>query len=308
MHRLSGDEHNWMHLLLVPEQRTALETVRQHKSVRQLGAIARFEVSIVTGGNDFFSVDDSELNAYDLAPWARPLLPRIRHAPGLRYTTEDHEEMRRSGARAWLLDFSDDRPDPLRTERVAEYVRLGEARGLPARYKCRIREPWYRVPHLQRGSLLLSKRSHHLPRVVVNEAHAFTTDTIYRGEVLQASISPADLASTFHNSLTLLTAELEGRSFGGGVLELVPSEIARLLVPVIPGADKNLLALDQLARVNAAGLVRASDDLVCRRGAIPTDLMRLLRAAWASLVRRRLHRNEMSRAESPDDEQLSLAA
>jgi hypothetical protein len=39
------------------------------------------------------------------------------------------------------------------------------------------------------------------------------------------------MVGTFHNSLTLLTSELEGRSFGGGVLELVPSEVGRLVVP-----------------------------------------------------------------------------
>jgi len=32
--------------------------------------------------------------------------------------------------------------------------------------------------------------------------------------------------------LTALSAELEGRHYGGGVLELVPSEIERLLVPL----------------------------------------------------------------------------
>jgi hypothetical protein len=32
------------------------------------------------------------------------------------------------------------------------------------------------------------------------------------------------------NSLTALTAELEGRHYGGGVLELVPSEIEKLAV------------------------------------------------------------------------------
>ncbi len=36
----------------------------------------------------------------------------------------------------------------------------------------------------------------------------------------------------FLNGLTALTAELEGRHYGGGVLELVPSEIEKLLVPV----------------------------------------------------------------------------
>lgn len=37
-------------------------------------------------------------------------------------------------------------------------------------------------------------------------------------------------AASFHNSFTLLWAEIEGRSFGGGVLELVPSEVGRLKV------------------------------------------------------------------------------
>ena len=86
------------------------------------------------------------------------------------------------------------------------------------------------------GSILASKRSHRYPRVILNGANAYTTDTIYRGRLLPGcSRNPADLVASFHNSLTLLTAEIEGRSFGGGVLELVPSEVGRLLVAVPDG-------------------------------------------------------------------------
>ena len=82
--------------------------------------------------------------------------------------------------------------------------------------------------------LLLSKRSHYFPRLILNKFGHHTTDTIYAGSTLDGKESTAkSLVGTFHNSLTLLTSELEGRSFGGGVLELVPSEVARLVVPNI---------------------------------------------------------------------------
>ena len=77
-------------------------------------------------------------------------------------------------------------------------------------------------PPDREGSLLLSKRSHRYPRMIVNQAGAYTTDTIYRGKAgAWRRVSARALSAGFHNSLTLLSAELEGRSFGGGVLELV---------------------------------------------------------------------------------------
>ena len=38
------------------------------------------------------------------------------------------------------------------------------------------------------------------------------------------------LAYCFINPLTAIFAELEGRSYGGGVMELVPSEIRKLII------------------------------------------------------------------------------
>jgi adenine-specific DNA-methyltransferase len=42
---------------------------------------------------------------------------------------------------------------------------------------------------------------------------------------------------SFYNSLTLLFAELEGRYYGGGVLELTPSEFKNLPLPYIQISD-----------------------------------------------------------------------
>ena len=142
--------------------------------------------------------------------------------------------------------------------------------------------------------MLLSKRSHTFPRVAVNEADVFTTDTIYRGRMLDRSTAtgPCGFAATFHNSLTLLTAEIEGRSFGGGVLELVPSEIGRLSVPLVPGAERWLPALDAVMRSGQPeAVISETDDRLVRCRAIPRRLLTTLAEARLHMMSRRMDRN-----------------
>jgi adenine-specific DNA-methyltransferase len=104
----------------------------------------------------------------------------------------------------------------------------------------------------------------------------------------------ADLVAGFHNTATLLTAEIEGRSFGGGVLELVPTEIGRVCVPMLPGLGQALGQLDELARSagpDSGDLVRRTDALLVE--AMPKltpDLLGELRAARAALLQRRMDR------------------
>jgi adenine-specific DNA-methyltransferase len=286
-HRVTRDGP-WTRYLLAPGQVDALETAAA--GAPALGALVAFEVATVTGANDFFTVADATLRRFGLEPWGQPLLPRIRHAAGLRYTSADHARTRAAGARAWLLDFGAGAPDPAGRAGPAAYLRAGEARGLPARYKCRIREPWYRVPGIVRGDLLLSKRSHVHPRVVLNEAGVFTTDTIYRGRLLDPNVGAAAVAAGFHSSLALLSAELEGRSFGGGVLELVPSEVGRLAIH--PGDARRLGTLDAIARTGAAdALIAATDADLVARGLVEADVMAAVSAARRALLARRLARN-----------------
>jgi hypothetical protein len=276
-----------------------LTAIRSLADVAPLGSLAKFEVATVTGANEFFTVDEETLNAHGLHRWALPLLPRVRHAPGLRFTDADYEGLRGAGARAHLLDFSADRPHPA-ADRPRSYLRGGEELGLPARYKCRIRSPWYRVPVMPAGTMMLSKRSHRYPRVILNEVNAYTTDTIYRGRMIPpCSVSAADLVASFHNSLTLLTAEIEGRSFGGGVLELVPSEVSRLLVAAPVGFGAELDRLDAIARSGYSGsdesLVYETDRLLIKQVAgLDSATMEQLSEARLCLQSRRLERNAPS--------------
>jgi hypothetical protein len=297
-HSIKSGREPWTRYLLNKEQLGAFDEASHLPVVSKLGLLARFEVAAVTGANDYFSVDSATLDKFDLRPWSRALLPRIRHAAGLRYTASDHALADAAGARVHLLDFGADRPDPEEHAKPAAYLEAGTDAELHLRYKCRIREPWYRVPFIRAGELMLSKRSHHYPRVVLNEAGVVTTDTIYRGTAHGRLVGHShDFTAAFHNSLTLLSAELEGRSFGGGVLELVPSEVSRLLVPFIAGFGAELDRLDSTAR--AAGesqdLVDETDRLLTKAEVgLNQALMDRLTSARSALLQRRLDRNENS--------------
>lgn len=300
-HFIRPNPEPWTRYLLTKPQLDAFEEASHLADVWALNSMAKFEVAAVTGANDFFSVDAATVEQFDLSRWTTPLLPRIRHATGLRYTECDQAQTEAAGAKAFLLDFSAERPDPSVHDRAAMYLAAGVVDELPARYKCRIREPWYRVPFIRAGKLMMSKRSHHYPRVILNDAGVVTTDTIYRGAMVGFFEGrEADLAAGFHNSLTLLSAEIEGRSFGGGVLELVPSEVGRLVVPMPEGFATEIDRLDEVSRAATNHqdedlLIQETDLLLTKADiGLTADLLERLAGARAALLQRRLDRNASS--------------
>lgn len=102
------------------------------------------------------------------------------------------------------------------------------------------------------------------------------------------TVSAKTLIYCFVNSLTALSAELEGRHYGGGVLELVPSEIEKLLLPIPSKTRPNLSRLDAMVRNSSAAevLERQNEVVLGALGlshAQQTDLL----SAWLRLKNRR---------------------
>lgn len=292
---IAASAEPWTRYLLDADELAAYEAASQLAEVRPLAELARLQVAVVTGANEFFTVDDATLERFELRAWARPLLAKTSHAPGLRVTPSDLAQAAREGAPTWLLDFAKGPPPE---GRARDYLATGEAQGIPTRFKCRTRSPWYAVPHVHRGALLLTKRSHRHHRLLLNEAEAFTTDTIYRGAPREG-VDPRDLVAAFHGSLTLLSAELSGRSYGGGVLELTPSEVARVRVPSCPGFGEHLDALDVLGR-EQGGQLDPEERLVAHSDALLALRLPELGALLPTLARAR-HRLRARRFGRPLD-------
>ena len=311
-HVISDSGESWTRYLLTSEEWEAFSAARRLAGFHPLKFVATLGVAIVTGANDFFTVDDDTVQRYDLGKWTRPLLARTADSMGIVFTEADYQQTRQQGRKAWLLDFAADKPDPSDHPLAAEYLRMGQASKLPERYKCRIRSPWYRVPHIRAGTLMMPKRAHQHHRLLLNQPRVFTTDTIYRGEVTPAFAGrETDVAAGFHNSLTLLSAELEGRTYGGGVLELVPSEIGRLVVPVLP-MRSYLERLDSASR--AAGgqrdagdvLVNHTDQLLARLVPSFADFQPCLANARKRLRQRRFHGSDGAHTSQGDQDGLAV--
>ena len=294
---VSGDVLNgkWMKVLLTPEELTVFERVRKSPMVVRFRDVAKVDVGIVTGANKFFLVDNATVKQFGLSKYARPMFGRSGHCPGVIYDDEAHQRNQHLGLPSNFVMFGEGSLETLNAG-ARQYVALGEQRQLHTRYKCRIRSPWYAVPSVYATELGMLKRAHHYPRLILNTAGAYTTDTAYRIKSLTKEVAPEKLVYCFINSLTALSAELEGRHYGGGVLELVPSEIEKLLIPIPVKVRVNLHNLNR--RIIAGGspdeLLTFQDDIVLAAAGVPKQDRATLQNAWrrVRLRRQRLEADE----------------
>src|SRR5437588_7750333 len=129
------------------------------------------------------------------------------------------------------------------------------------------------------------KRAHDTPRLIHNQIGAYTTDTAYR--VRTEIIDPQKFVYCFLNSLTALSAELEGRYYGGGVLELVPSEIEKLLIPIPQTVRPELRKLNtSVKKSKALTVLEEQNEKVLGAIGVPKADQDQLLAAWLRLKRR----------------------
>ena len=235
----------WTRALLDARERDLIFELAGHDDVFKFTDIATVDVGIVTGANKFFLVSDDVVNTHELQRWTHPMFGRSEHCPGIIYDQAQHAANAAKGSPTNFLWFRGDNGDGL-DDAAEKYIEFGESQKLQVRYKCRIRSPWYTVPSVYSTEIGMLKRSHHTPRLIHNRIGAYTTDTAYR--IRTNGVTAEKLVGCFINPLTALSAELEGRHYGGGVLELVPSEIEKLLIPLPRQIDIDLRTLDSDVR------------------------------------------------------------
>jgi adenine-specific DNA methylase len=127
-------------------------------------------------------------------------------------------------------------------------VALGESHEVHTGYKCRIRKQWWVVPSIWEADAFMLRQIHTHPRIVANLTHATSTDTVHRIR-LADGVDATQLATAAFNSITFAVSEIVGRSYGGGILELEPSEAEELPVPDPSLVQDHLIAtVDELVR------------------------------------------------------------
>lgn len=245
-------EDKWVSALLDPEIAEVYAQLVASDAFAPLLHWGETDLGMVTGNNRYFSLTPEKARTLGLQTdeLMRISPPSSRHLRGLSFSEKSWREMGDDGARVYLFYPPVDRPS-----RAAErYIKQGERAGVHKAYKCRVREPWWRVPPVAVPDLFVTYMNHDTPRLVANKARVRYLNSIH-GVTLkfgQRQIGTDLLPIAILNSVTLLGSELVGRSYGGGMLKIEPKEADKLPVPsptTVEAAAPELRALrPQLAR------------------------------------------------------------
>jgi adenine-specific DNA methylase len=282
--------------------RKALELYRRLTdlaAVKRLGQLADVGIGYVTGANDFFHLDPESAKRWHIpVGYLRPAVRRGRAFLGLRFTNMDWREACANGDAGYLLLVESDSALP---KSLANYLKIGEEKGIPAAYKCRARSPWYRVPHVYLPDAFLSYMSGFMPRLVANDAEAVAPNTLHIVRLFaDSSVTNDALAALWQTSLTRLSAEIEGHAMGGGMLKLEPTEAQRVALAALgkPNGKLRQLAaeLDDLLRMGRdEAVLERADRAMLKEGLGLGDAdCRLLAAAAKHLRVRRYSRSNHS--------------
>jgi adenine-specific DNA-methyltransferase len=223
-------EGKWTDLLLPMPQRQLFKRVNE-AGFTPLDDYGSPELGSVTGANSFFTLSEQTRVEYGLKDHQLRKIspPGTKHLKGLSFTEGDWKALREADERVWLLH-----PDPLdRSQALRRYREVGEDLGVPDAYKCTIRTPWWRPPVVSAPDLFFTYMSHRYPRLIANTAGTTFVNSMHgvRLKGTHARLAKAALPLLALNSVTMLGAEIFGRSYGGGILKMEPREAATLPVP-----------------------------------------------------------------------------
>lgn len=283
----------WTFYFLNQEEIDFLENIAVRKKVPVLGNFAKVEVGITTGSNDFFTVPLTTVEEYNLQDFAKPLIGRSVQVNSVIFTRDDWEQNKILNVKAHLLVF-EGRNGLKLLNGASDYIKKGESKGINKGYKTGIRDDWFVVPSLKISDALFIRRNNLYPRLIINDAKAYTTDTMHRVFMLPGIDINAFTAS-YYNSLSLAFTEVCGRSHGGGVLELMPNETEKVLLPYHLNNRTLLTAIDKLSRERSKieDVLEITNKVILKANYSFSDSeIELAHRIWKKLSFRRLNRGK----------------
>jgi len=294
--KLKHVHEKWTKYFTNAEENVIVKRIREDKRFQKLSDIALINVGITTGNNKYFSVGQRTVEKYQMQDVVRPLIGRSSHANSIYFKHEDWMQNVNSNKAAYLIDFPNIEYKRY-PKKHKEYIKEGEKNGENKGYKCSIRERWYRIPSIWVPDAFFLRRNNLYPKFVLNRCNAVSTDTMHRIK-FNEGIEPERAVLSYYNSISFAFTELCGRSYGGGVLEILPGEVGNIYVPKLDEVpiEEIRTLLEQIDLIiRNKGNIEDALDIVDNR--ILIDVLGLdqkictdARCIWKKLQQRRLNR------------------
>jgi len=292
---IQHDNEKWLKYFLDNKQIEFMRALREAEITASMSAHASIDVGVVTGKNEFFVLSSDQVAELGLEGYTTPLVSRSVQLKGTRLGKTDWKTLSAAGDRVHLLNIS-----PAQLERLSpklkRYIQDGENKEFHKGYKCSIRKPWYTVPSVWTPDGFAFRQIYDFPRMVLNTSDATSTDTIHR--MKSKGAKPERIIANTYTWLTAASAEIEGRSYGGGVLELEPTEAERLLMPAKLNGAMPLAEADKLIRAGRLDDVleeNARIVLIEHMGLSAAECA-LLKGVWTKMRNRRNSRRRGAKA------------
>ena len=294
--KLSHVHEKWTKYFVSAKENQLIVELKKDKRFQKLSDVAMINVGITTGNNKYFSVSQEIVEKYELKEVVRPLIGRSSHANSVYFRENDWKENVNKSKSAYLIDF----PEKALTEypkKHQEYIALGEKNKEHEGYKCRIRGEWYRIPSIWVPDAFFLRRNNLYPKFVLNCCEAVSTDTMHRLK-FHDGIEAEKVILSYYNSISFAFTELCGRSYGGGVLEILPGEVGNILVPIfdevpIEMVREILQKVDTIVR-NGEDIEKAlnlvDEEILVKQLNIEPEICTSSRNIWKKMQNRRLKR------------------
>lgn len=294
--KLQHVKEKWTKYFVTAEEMTLIQELRKDRRFTKFSEYGVINVGITTGNNRYFSITEETTKHYCLDDVTLPLIGRSSHAHGIYFTSEDWEKNKAAGKRARLISFPEIPYEDYPTKHK-EYISFGEESGEHEGYKCSIRDRWYIVPSVWVPDAFFLRRNNFYPKFVLNRCDAVSTDTMHRIK-FNDGVAPQNILLAYYNSVSFAFTEICGRSYGGGVLEILPGEMGNILLPKVEKIDpalrdRLLIFIDSVVR-NDENVETALDivdrELLVNVLGIEPEICYKCRTIWKKMQKRRLCR------------------
>lgn len=295
---------NYKSTVISEDASLAFNRIKATDASVPLGSISKVVIGMVTGDNKTFIIDKNTVQKNGIKDEdLKPVVGRFSMLQGLIHTEARHKKAQNENQKAYLVC-----PENiiLRNTNIRKYLSRVSKKDRQNNKTFHKRAEWYYPDDRRYPDAFLTYMIHRMPRLVINLAKITCTNSIHRvffnnGITLRKRKA---IAISMLSSFSQLSAEMEGRAYGSGVLKLEPSAAKKIQILITPELEvvftENAAVIEKLISQNLFDdAQKIIDELISKTLEIPNHTMNLFSVAVEQLREERysgLNKNKIYRA------------